>query len=329
MRRRWPATWRPLADIRAAMDELEGLVDAKLGDAAAHTDELLRHCDGGRSAPVPSISQYPTSTSCGGWLEDQKLVAQQAMMDPQTSFESMQQLSWTMDYYDQMLKSLDDGINTARRVERSGGLHPGRQGRCRRREVPVAEHAEKNSPPLGDDWVVVPPLDARPRPARALPRAPQWLDGDALRSGVLPKRRGDGWRHLRGGRRRTRESGTRRARARLDAPACRPAAWTSPDVTPHMRAEDAPPPPPARSWRSPIRTAAPGSTRRGAPAARSHRARDRRVRLRESVRLARPAERILPEGSSTSAATSSCARISRISMRRAPRRVHPPRRLGR
>ena len=97
-----------LADIRAAMDEIEGLVDSRLGDVADHTMDFSGVLQGSQRGRIDSDIDVD---KLRGWLEDRKLVAQRAMMDPQTSFESMQGLSWTSDYYDQMLKALDAGIN--------------------------------------------------------------------------------------------------------------------------------------------------------------------------------------------------------------------------
>ena len=141
-----------LADIRAAMAEFEGLVDAKLGDVAAHTDDFSGVAIGSQRGPIdPNIDVDKLRS----WLEDQKLVAQQAMTDPQTSFESMQQLSWTMDYYDQMLKALDDGINPlAESSDQVAFIQVAKVDAADAKYL--AEHAEEFAT-LGDDWVVVPP----------------------------------------------------------------------------------------------------------------------------------------------------------------------------
>ena len=97
-----------LADIRAAMDQLEALVQSTLADVAAHTDDFSGVAIGSQRGPInPNIDVDKLRS----WLEEQKLAAQQAMMDPQTPFENFQRLSWTQDYYDQTLKALDAGIN--------------------------------------------------------------------------------------------------------------------------------------------------------------------------------------------------------------------------
>ena len=97
-----------LADIRAAIAQLEGLVQSTLADVAAHTDDFSGVAIGSQRGPIdPNIDVDKLRS----WLEDQKLAAQQAMMDPETPFDAMQRLSWTQDYYDQMVKALDARIN--------------------------------------------------------------------------------------------------------------------------------------------------------------------------------------------------------------------------
>ena len=97
-----------LARIRAAMGELEALVHTTIGNVSARTDDFAGAAIGSQRGPVdPNIDV----TRLRRWLEDRKLAAQRAMMDPETPFESVQRLSWTQDYYDQTVKALDAGIN--------------------------------------------------------------------------------------------------------------------------------------------------------------------------------------------------------------------------
>ena len=96
-----------LADIRAAMDELEGLVQDTLVQLAARTDEFQGTALGSQHLLDPNID----AEKLRSWLQEQFALTEQAMMDPQTPFEDMQRLSWMRDYYDQMLLALDAGIN--------------------------------------------------------------------------------------------------------------------------------------------------------------------------------------------------------------------------
>ena len=96
-----------LADIRAAMDQLEGLVQDTLAQFAARTDEFQGTALGSQHLLDPNID----AEKLRSWLQEQFELTEQAMMDPQTPFEDMQRLSWTRDYYDQMLLALDTGID--------------------------------------------------------------------------------------------------------------------------------------------------------------------------------------------------------------------------
>ena len=97
-----------LADIRAAMEQLEALVQSTLADVAAHTDDFAGVAIGSQRGPIDVNIDVDKLRS---WLEDQKLAAQQAMFDSETPNEARQLWSWTSDYYDQLLKALDAGIN--------------------------------------------------------------------------------------------------------------------------------------------------------------------------------------------------------------------------
>ena len=96
-----------LADIRAAMEQLEGFAQDTLAQLAARTDEFQGTALGSQHVLDPNIDV----DKLRHWLQDQLQATQQTMMDPQTPFEDMQRLSWTQDYYDQMLKALDAGID--------------------------------------------------------------------------------------------------------------------------------------------------------------------------------------------------------------------------
>ena len=139
-----------LADIRAAMDRIEALVQSTLADVAAHTDDFSGVAIGSQRGPIdPNIDVDKLRS----WIEDQKLAAQQAMFDPQTPSEAMQRLSWTQDYYDQMLKALDAGINPlAESSDQAAFIHAGKVEPYNAQfadEIAAAENA--------GDWVLIPP----------------------------------------------------------------------------------------------------------------------------------------------------------------------------
>ena len=139
-----------LADIRAAMDQLEALVQSTLADVAAHTDDFSGVAIGSQRGPIdPNIDVDKLRS----WLEDQKLAAQQAMMDPETPFEDFQRLSWTQDYYDQMLKALDAGINPL--AESSDQVAFIQAGKVEPYKAQFAD--EIAAAEAAGDWVLIPP----------------------------------------------------------------------------------------------------------------------------------------------------------------------------
>ena len=139
-----------LADIRAAMEQLEALVQSTLADVAAHTDDFSGVAIGSQRGPIsPNIDVDKLRS----WLEDQKLAAQQAMMDPQTPFEDFQRLSWTQDYYDQMLKALDAGINPL--AESSDQVAFIKAGKVEPYKAQFAD--EIAAAEAAGDWVLIPP----------------------------------------------------------------------------------------------------------------------------------------------------------------------------
>ena len=97
-----------LARIQDAMAQLEEFVQGQLVDVAARTDEFAGTALGSQRLPIdPNID----TEKLRSWLEEQKLAAFNACMDPATPTEDLQRWSWTRDYYDQLLKSLNAGMN--------------------------------------------------------------------------------------------------------------------------------------------------------------------------------------------------------------------------
>ena len=97
-----------LAKIQDAMAQLEEFVQGQLVEVAARTDEFAGTALGSQRLPIdPNID----TEKLRSWLEEQKLAAFNACMDPATPTEDLQRWSWTRDYYDQLLKSLNAGMN--------------------------------------------------------------------------------------------------------------------------------------------------------------------------------------------------------------------------
>ena len=254
-----------LADIRAAMDQLEALVQSTLADVAAHTDDFSGVAIGSQRGPInPNIDVDKLRS----WLEEQKLAAQQAMMDPQTPFENFQRLSWTQDYYDQTLKALDAGINPL--AESSDQVAFIQAAKVEPYKAQFAD--EIAAAEAAGDWVLIPPRAPDQDRLDLFRELHDGLMGTLSDPEFFRSAEGDGWRHLHGGRTQPHGSGARLARARLAAPACRRRG---------------------RARRQP-RSRRQCST--AVPAARSHPARDRRIRLLEVLRLAPQSEPVLPGG---------------------------------
>ena len=97
-----------LARIQDAMTQLEEFVQGQLVEVAARTDEFAGTALGSQRMSIdPNID----TQKLRAWLAEQKQAAFNAMENPATPFADMQQWSWTHDYYDQLIKTLDAGMN--------------------------------------------------------------------------------------------------------------------------------------------------------------------------------------------------------------------------
>ena len=97
-----------VADIRAAMDELGEFVQGTIVEFAARGDEFAGTALGSQRGPIdPNID----TQKLRDWLEKQKVAAFNACTNPATPSADMQAWSWTRDYYDQLIKALDAGMN--------------------------------------------------------------------------------------------------------------------------------------------------------------------------------------------------------------------------
>ena len=96
-----------LAKIQDAMAQLEEFVQGQLVEVAARTDEFAGTALGSQRLPIDSNIDVDKLRS---WLEDQVRLAEEQFGTAQ-SMEEAQRASWTRDYYDQLLKSLNAGMN--------------------------------------------------------------------------------------------------------------------------------------------------------------------------------------------------------------------------
>ena len=97
-----------LARIQDAMTQLEEFVQGQLVEVAARTDEFAGTALGSQRMSIdPNID----TQKLRAWFEEQKQAAFNACTNPATPSEDLQRWSWTRDYYDQMIKTLDAGMN--------------------------------------------------------------------------------------------------------------------------------------------------------------------------------------------------------------------------
>ena len=97
-----------LAKIQDAMAELEEFLQGQLLAVSARTDEFAGTAFGSQRLAIdPNIDTQKLRS----WIEEQRLAAFNACMDPATAAEDLQNWSWTRDYYEQLLWSLDAGMN--------------------------------------------------------------------------------------------------------------------------------------------------------------------------------------------------------------------------
>ena len=98
------------ADIRAAMDEIEGMVNASAIDAAGRADEFSGVAIGSqRGAIDPNIDVDKLRS----WLLEQELKAEEdfGRLMAEGNAEAAQAAGWERAYYNQLIVSLDAGVN--------------------------------------------------------------------------------------------------------------------------------------------------------------------------------------------------------------------------
>ena len=100
--------------INSAIGELEGFVQGTLVEVAARTDEFSGTVLGSQRVPIDSSID---SDRVRSWLQDQLLKTQEKfieaenIVDPEAKGQAVQLASWEAAYWDQMLKTLDAGVN--------------------------------------------------------------------------------------------------------------------------------------------------------------------------------------------------------------------------
>ena len=103
-----------LADIRGAIDELEGLVQGRLAEMAARTDEFAGTALGSQRVP---IDRHIDTDMLRNWFQEQLQQAQDKFAwaltidDPNAEVPLHQLAGWEAEYYGQMVQSVDKGVN--------------------------------------------------------------------------------------------------------------------------------------------------------------------------------------------------------------------------
>ena len=99
-----------VAEIRTVMEELEGFVHGSAVDFAARTDEFAGTAFGSQRLAIdPNIDTEKLRT----WLQEQVSVAQEKFFAAQMAGDQAgwTHANWEVGFYDQVLKSLDAGMN--------------------------------------------------------------------------------------------------------------------------------------------------------------------------------------------------------------------------
>ena len=103
-----------LADIRTAIDELDEFVHGAVIDMAARADEFSGAALGSQRVP---IDRHIDTDMLRSWFQEQlakaddKLMAAQDLADADAGAVPGLQAGWEKLYYDQMIRSLDKGVN--------------------------------------------------------------------------------------------------------------------------------------------------------------------------------------------------------------------------
>ena len=153
-----------VADLRNAIDEIEGMVHHSVVEFATRTDEFSGAALGSQRAPIDSNID---TAELRGWLEKQMGYAEAKFG---AAVEAGDQHGWELaskerDYFDQMIKSLNAGQNPLN--------ESGEQIVFLRKKVQdyYAKYAGDVAAAAEEGYVLVPPPPARGGPPRTLPRA--------------------------------------------------------------------------------------------------------------------------------------------------------------
>ena len=103
-----------LADIRTAIDELDEFVHGAVIEMAARADEFSGAALGSQRVPIDG---HIDTDMLRSWLQEQmlkardKLAEAEKIADPDAEALARQLAGWELQYYDQMLRSLDKEVN--------------------------------------------------------------------------------------------------------------------------------------------------------------------------------------------------------------------------
>ena len=103
-----------LADIRSAIDDLDGLVQRGLAEMAARADEFAGTALGSQRVP---IDRHIDTDMLRNWFQEQLQQAKDkfdwalTIDDPNAEVPIHQLAGWEAEYYGQMIQSLDKGVN--------------------------------------------------------------------------------------------------------------------------------------------------------------------------------------------------------------------------
>ena len=94
-------------DYRAAMAEIDGLVNSTLADVVLRTDEFSGAAIGSQRAP---IDRNIDTEMLRSWLQDQEQQAHAKLLATD-DVKAQQLATWEWGYYVQLIRSLDEGVN--------------------------------------------------------------------------------------------------------------------------------------------------------------------------------------------------------------------------
>ena len=142
-----------LTRIRNAMAELEEFTQGELVAVAARTDEIAGTALGSQRMPIdPNID----TDKLRAWLQKRCQEAQDMYLAPTTPAADQPAWSWTAGYYDQMIKTLDAGINPLAESSEQIAFIQITKVDKHHATWPV-EHADEIAEAAADGYILTPP----------------------------------------------------------------------------------------------------------------------------------------------------------------------------